>query len=157
MVRVFTCHGLGACPSLPFHLYRFGFPGVPFVPSSPSFLDLFFPSPLSRTSSTEAGPTGPNQEQQDRTRANRINRTEPGPTGPDQDKQDRARPNRTNQDKQDRTRTLGGLRGRFGKVWDASWSVLGRVLARLERASFWSVLGTSRVVSRRLESVLGAS
>ena len=106
---------------------------------------------------TEPGQIGPNQEQQDRTRANRINRTEPGPTGPDQDKQDRARPNRTNQDKQDRTRTLGGLRGRFGKVWDASWSVLGRVLARLERASFWSVLGTSRVVSRRLESVLGAS
>ena len=92
---VFMCHGLGACPSLPFHLYRFGFPGVPFVPSSPSFLDLFFPSSLSRTSSTEAGPTGPNQEQQDRTRANRINRTEPGPTGPNQDKQDRARPNRT--------------------------------------------------------------
>jgi hypothetical protein len=110
------------------------------------------------------GQAAPKQDQQDRTR---NNRTEPGQTGsiePNQDQQDRTRTNRTepgptepNQDKQDRTRTLGGLRGRFGKVWDASWSVLGRVLARLERASFWSVLGTSRVVSRRLESVLGAS
>ena len=110
------------------------------------------------------GQAAPKQDQQDRTR---NNRTEPGQTGsigPNQDQQDRTRTNRTepgptepNQDKQDRTRTLGGLRGRFGKVWDASWSVLGRVLARLERASFWSVLGTSRVVSRRLESVWGAS
>ena len=110
------------------------------------------------------GQAAPKQDQQDRTR---NNRTEPGQTGsiePNQDQQDRTRTNRTepgptepNQDKQDRTRTLGGLRGRFGKVWDASWSVLGRVLARLERASLWSVLGTSRVVSRRLESVLGAS
>ena len=107
------------------------------------------------------GQAAPKQDQQDRTR---NNRTEPGQTGSIEPNQDRTRTNRTepgptepNQDKQDRTRTLGGLRGRFGKVWDASWSVLGRVLARLERASFWSVLGTSRVVSRRLESVLGAS
>ena len=110
------------------------------------------------------GQAAPKQDQQERTR---NNRTEPGQTGsigPNKDQQDRTRTNRTepgptepNQDKQDRTRTLGGLRGRFGKVWDASWSVLGRVLARLGRASFWSVLGTSRVVSRRLESVLGAS
>ena len=110
------------------------------------------------------GQAAPKQDQQERTR---NNRTEPGQTGsigPNKDQQDRTRTNRTepgptepNQDKQDRTRTLGGLRGRFGKVWDASWSVLGRVLARLERALFWSVLGTSRVVSRRLESVLGAS
>ena len=110
------------------------------------------------------GQAAPKQDQQDRTR---NNRTEPGQTGsiePNQDQQDRTRTNRTepgptepNQDKQDRTRTLGGLRGRFGKVWDASWSVLGRALARLERASFWSVLGTSRVVSTRLESGLGAS
>ena len=107
------------------------------------------------------GQAAPKQDQQDRTR---NNRTEPGQTGSLEPNQDRTRTNRTepgptepNQDKQDRTRTLGGLRGRFGKVWDASWNVLGRVLARLGRASFWSVLGTSRVVSRRLESVLGAS
>ena len=140
----------------PFHsiFIDLGFLGfllsLPPLPSlTLSFLPLF------------PGQAAPKQDQQDRTR---NNRTEPGQTGSIEPSQDRTRTNRTepgptepNQDKQDRTRTLGGLRGRFGKVWDASWSVLGRVLARLERASFWSVLGTSRVVSRRLESVLGAS
>ena len=123
------------------------------LPPLPSLTFSFLPLFL--------GQAAPKQDQQDRTR---NNRTEPGQTGSIEPSQDRTRTNRTepgptepNQDKQDRTRTLGGLRGRFGKVWDASWSVLGRVLARLERASFWSVLGTSRVVSRRLESVLGAS
>ena len=158
MVRGFyvsrtRCVPIPSIPSLSIFVSWCSFrPFLPLPSLTFSFLPLF------------PGQAAPKQDQQDRTR---NNRTEPGQTGsiePNQDQQDRTRTNRTepgptepNQDKQDRTRTLGGLRGRFGKVWDASWSVLGRVLARLERASFWSVLGTSRVVSRRLESVLGAS
>ena len=135
----------------PFHSIFIDFRFLGFLSSlpPPSFLDLFFPSPLSRTSSTEAGPTGPNQEQQDRTRANRINRTEPGPTGPNQDKEDRARPNRTepgqagpNQDS----------RWPPGEVWEG----LGRLLERLGEGpgASWKGIVLERLgdVSGRLEA-----